>query len=49
MQEYNFEMVRRVLAKVNDLSPAQREIMCLCAVAYEAGRASAVSSGKPVQ
>jgi len=45
----NFETISRVLEKVNALSPAQREIMCLCAVAYEAGRSSAASSGKPVQ
>lgn len=41
MPERNIEMIRRVLSSVNSLSPSQREIMCLCAVAYEAGRASA--------
>lgn len=40
MQECNFETVRRVLTKINTLTPAQREIMCLCAVAYEAGKAA---------
>ena len=46
MQECNFEIVRRVLAKVNDLSPAQREIMCLCAVAYEAGKAAGMQKAE---
>ena len=50
MPERNIEMIRRVLSSVNSLSPSQREIMCLCAVAYEAGRASVNSSAnKPTQ
>ena len=49
MDAMKFEEVRRVLTKVNTLTPAQREIMCLCAVAYEAGRAAAQNdTEKPV-
>ena len=38
MSNTNIEIMRRALGKINELPPAQREILCLCAVAYEAGK-----------
>lgn len=48
--ERNLETIRRVLDKVSGMTPSEREIMCLCAVAYEAGKQAGASTAKqPVQ